>query len=425
MILKSLKKSAPEARGGISLAQLGAAWREDGAERTVTATRAMRISAVCACVEIISSSIAVMPMFVFNEKTKLREDAHPLGRVLWQRPNEAQTQFDFLKYSVASVLLSGSSYVWNYRNGLGEVVERIPIPSEMCEPFFDVARGEWFYGATDPKSGKCWRLSPQDISHYRIYTTDGVHGVSVLERAAQTVRAAEYAEKYQQAVYRSGGRPSGVLQTDADLGGTVAQPLPDGTEREISKKEVLRREWERIYGGADNAFRTAILDHGLKYTPISATAADLQFVESKNLTVMDIARFFCIPPYKLGEGKQSYASNEQNNIEFCLQTLQPLVTQREQEDTTKLLLRSEREDGLRVRQNMDAMLRADAKARAEVERIYRDMGVYSVDDIRAIEDLPPVPGGKERLASLNYVPLEDFRRLSLIRNGAADAGGAE
>ena len=132
---------------------------------------------------------------------------------------------------------------------------------------------------------------------------------------------------------------------------------------------------------------------------------------------IDIANFFGVPLYKLNDGKQAYASNDQNNTDYAVSTLQPKVTQWEQEVSYKLLTDSQLGRGLWLRKNMMAVLRGDMAARATWYQTMLQEGPYSVNDVRQLEDLPDVPGGDQRRASLNYVPLEDFKRLSEQRNG--------
>ena len=226
---------------------------------------------------------------------------------------------------------------------------------------------------------------------------------------------------YEQALYENGGRPSGVLKAATDLSGRVK--LPDGTE--IGMKDAIRREWDKIHAGPGNGFRTAVLDLGMEYQPIAMSNSDAQFVENKAVTIADISRFFGVPLYKLGEGKQSYSSNEQNSIEFCVNTIQPIVTQMEFEETDKLLTLSDRRRGLEVRHNMMALLRGDTNSRGTWYRTMREIGALSVNDILALEDMPPVPGGDTRYSSLNYIPLEDFRELSRARNAGGQKGANE
>lgn len=300
-------------------------------------------------------------------------------------------------------------------------MELIPLPHGTCEPVIEPGTGRLWYLATEPKSGRMYRLSPADILHFKAYSPDGVTGVSVLHRARETLETASAAQRYEQALYENGGRPSGVLKASTDLSGRVK--LPDGTE--IGMKDAIRREWDKIHAGPGNGFRTAVLDLGMEYQPIAMSNSDAQFVENKAVTIADISRFFGVPLYKLGEGKQSYSSNEQNSIEFCVNTIQPIVTQMEFEETDKLLTLSDRRRGLEVRHNMMALLRGDTNSRGTWYRTMREIGALSVNDILALEDMPPVPGGDTRYSSLNYIPLEDFRELSRARNAGGQKGANE
>ena len=180
-------------------------------------------------------------------------------------------------------------------------------------------------------------------------------------------------------------------------------------------KDLLRREWERVHYGPNNAHRVAILDLGLDYKPIAASNQEAQFIESKEVSIRDIARYFGIPLYKLQEGKQSYSSNEQNAIEYVVGTLHPIITQYEEEQTWKLLLKSQVDAGLEVRINMMAELRGDTKARGDWYKTMVEIGAFSVNNVAALENMPDVPGGDDRRASLNYVPLSMWSELSRMR----------
>ena len=130
-----------------------------------------------------------------------------------------------------------------------------------------------------------------------------------------------------------------------------------------------------------------------------------------------------MPLYKLQEGKQAYGSNEQNAIEYVVSTLHPIVNQYAEEQTWKLLTNTELRQGLEIRINMMAELKGDTASRGAWYTNQRNNGVFSVNDIRALEDLPDVEGGDERRESLNFVPLKDWARLSEQRNGGnANAG---
>lgn len=386
-----------------------------GDESTLSREGAMKISTVNRCVELRSASAAVLPVYVMNENSKERLAGHRLGRVLWGRPNEAMTRFDYEKLMGCHKLLRGNAYAWIVRDPASAgPVELIPLPPDCVTPYLDRA-GRLWYLFFHPNTGQLTRLSPADVLHYKEYSEDGIAGISVLRRAAQTIRAAQAAQEYETDVYANGGRPSGVLTAEADLNGDTTVTLPDGSTRTVRQKDFLRQEWESVHSGPGKRFRVAVLDLGLKYQPIAMNNADVQFVESKEIRVADVCRFFGVPLHLVYAGKQSYDSNEQNSIEFVKYTLQPDVTPREQEDTGKLLLPFERARGERVKREMKVFLRGDTAAQAAWYKALREVGAYSVDDIRALEDLPNVPGGGGRYASWNYGPLETWGELSALR----------
>ena len=377
--------------------------------------RAMKLSTVSRCVEIRANVVSMLPVYIMDENTKARLTDHPLGAVLWGPPNEAMSRYDYERLMQCNLDLCGNAYAWIDRDSrTGRPVELIPLPPGSVTPYIDRAGVLW-YIYTNPRTGEMTRLAAEDVLHYKAYSTDGINGISILSRAALSISTGLSAQQYQGDLYANGGRPSGVLKTAADLGGTVEVPNAAGGMETISKKERLRREWDKIHNGPGKGFRVAVLDLGLDYTPIAMSNAEAQFVESEEYRVADIARFFAVPLHYLGAGSQSYASNEANSIEFVRFTIMPLVVQREQEDSWKLLLPRERAEGLRIKRELKQLLRGDTAAQTALYRAMREIGVYSPNDILALEDLPKVPGGDTRNASLNYVPLELFETLSLLR----------
>lgn len=375
---------------------------------------AMKLAVVNRCLEVISDSIGKMPSYCIEASTRERKYP-PVLNVLNLRPNEAMTPFVYRKMVELNRLTKGNGYEWIIRDPISlEPVELIPIPAELVDPWRD-SRGKVWYDITHPYTGERMRLRSEDVLHSRAYTRDGLKGISVLARASEVIAASHAAQQYQAAYYESGGQPAGVLTSETDLGGYVKGK--DGKPTDTTRKDALRKEWERVHSGPRNAYRIAILDHGLKYTALSSTMAEAQFVESHDVSVLDICNFFGVPAYKVNAGKQSYSSNEQNAIEYVTGTLHPIVTQREQEETYKLLTVSQKRAGLELHRNMMVELRGDNTSRAAWYKAMWEIGAYSVNDIRVHEDLPDVPGGNVRMASLNYVPLENFEELSLKRNG--------
>lgn len=413
------KRAAPSLAGGGSILSLESAdgwtgWTSEDAV-ALSRDRAMKLSTVSRCVELRANAIAMLPVYLMDEGTKARLAGHPLGPLLWGAPNEVMTRYEYSRLMQCNVDLLGNAYAWINRSGrTGRPVELIPLRPDCVSIFVDQTGSLW-YIYSDPRTGELTRLSPEDVLHYKAYSTDGITGISILRRASLAIATGLSAQQYQGDLYANGGRPSGVLKTASDLGGKVEITNAKGEKELISKKEELRRAWEKVHNGPGKGFRVAVLDLGLDYSPIAMSNTDAQFVESEELRVADIARFFAVPLHYLGAGKQSYASNEANAIEFVKFTVLPLVVLREQEDSRKLLLPREREAGLRIKRELKQLLRGDTSAQAAWYKAMREMGVYSVNDIRALEDIQAVEGGDTRYASLNYVPLGAFDELSRLR----------
>ena len=423
--LRRLMGAAPQKAGprnAVTVAALQAAGLS-GAYADTSAGAAMKLSAVDRCVEVLSSDIAKLPMYVFDRNTRLIRQDHPLASLLGLRANGVQTSFEAMKLMEASRLCGGNGYMLVERDPRSlRPVRLVAVPWQNVSPQLG-SDGSVYYDVTHPFTGaQLRRVRRTDMVHVRAYSRNGWLGVSVLERASEVIASARAAQTWNGSYYVNGGQPSGVLETDTDIGGYTEEPQDDGTTRKVSIKDTIREEWEKRHTGPGNANRVAVLDMGLKYKPISVSQKDAQFVENAELSIRDIARFFGVPLYKLQEGKQSYNSNEQNAIEYVTGTLHPIVTAYEQAFTSILLTPREITEGLEIRMNMMAELRGDSTARGNWYRTMHDIGAYSVNDVLALEDMPDTEGGDEHVASLNYVPLALWRELSVRRNSENSQG---
>ena len=211
------------------------------------------------------------------------------------------------------------------------------------------------------------KLRYDEIIHIKMNPTeDGTVGVSPLTYARLTTSVGIKQEEFQESFYDHGGRPDGVLKTTADLSSReVVVTGTDGKEKKISLKDEMRAAWANAHAGTNNRFNVAVLDNGLEYVAIpQISPADMDFVNSKTSNIEDICRYFNVPTYKLGVGKQTYSNNEQANIEYITNTIVPLVTQIEQEFTIKLLPNADIESGIVIKCNIEAELRGDSASRA-------------------------------------------------------------
>lgn len=375
---------------------------------------AEKLSVVYGCINIRSDDLSCLPNYVINDYTKERVP-HDILYLLNTRPNEMMSPSIRRKLLERSILTTGNAYDWIIRDPVTRrPAQLIPLTGDLVRIHTDKRRSIW-YEITDPITYEVYMVPQEDICHYRGPTLDGITGVPVLRYAAEVVESGLAAQSYNKNFYENGGRPSGILTVDADLSGEQYDEAT-GEPTGKSLKDAIREEWEKRQSGPDNAGRIAILDHGLKYQSLTISQKDAMFIEQQAQTVEDIARYFNVPLYKLQHGKQSYNSNEQNSIEYQ-GSLRPRVVAMEQELTYKLLTPTEIAQGLEIRTNMMALLRSDSQSRAQYYEKMHNMGAYSINDIRSLEDMPNVEGGDEYVASLNYVPLKDWPELSKSRNG--------
>lgn len=414
--LRSLARAPVRGKSLTAADLIAAGYPASGTE--VPDEGARKLSVVDRCIEILSDSMAKLPVYLFDSRTRERID-HPLLYLLNVRPNEAMTPSVAKKLMETCRLEGGNGYLWILRDpSTGRVRELIPVPWRLVQPWRDLAGRVW-YDVSHPVTGEAMRLPNEDMVHVKGASRDGLVGISVLRRASETIQAARAQQQYGLSYYQNGGQPSGVLKTEADIGGYAKGPDGKPIQRTdgsyVTKRDVIRQEWERVHMGPSNSHRVAILDLGLTYQPMAGSNADAQFVESQDISVKDLARYFGVPLYKLQEGKQSYSSNEQNAIEYVVGTLHPIVTQYEEELSYKLLTDRELTVGVEVRINMMAELKGDTAARAAWYKAMMQEGPFSVNDVRALEDLPDVEGGDEHRASLNYVPLSLWPELSRLR----------
>ena len=385
---------------------------------TPNETAAQRLSAVYGAVEIRSDDLSCLPNYVLDTRTRKRVK-HPILFLLNVRPNPRMTPQVRRKMLERSILLTGNAYDWIIRDAVTRrPMELIPIPGNLVQVKQTTDGYLWYY-VTDPKTREVFTIPQEDICHYKGPSDDGITGMSVLSYAASTVRAGLAAQDYNRAFYESGGQPSGILTVEGDFSGYVHDE--EGKPTDKTQKDAIREEWEKVHSGAANAHKIAVLDYGMKYQALSISQKDAMFIEQQSQTIEDIARYFMVPLYKLQHGKQSYNSNEQNAIEY-MGRLQPRVSQMEEEQTWKLLSMDDILAGLEIRSNMMALLRSDQKSRADYYRIMHQEGVYSINDILALEDMPDVEGGDEHAISLNFVPLRLWPELSIKRNGGKPGG---
>ena len=352
----------------------------------VSEESALRVSTVLACVRLLSGTLAGLPLHVYRriEGGKERETDTPLAQVL-SVPNTWQTGFKWRETIWMWTLLYGNGCSRIVRDRSGDPVALQPLDPNNLE-FVDAADGGLAYkvntGAQHVTYG-AW-----EVLHLRGLTGDGRIGYGVIENLMrENLALALSLQGSAGSFYANSSRPDGVLN--------VAHALKQ------ESRDRLRREWEQMHRGTGNSGRVAILEGNDKYTPISVPPDQAQFLESRQYSVQEIARAFGVPPHLVGDPTaQSYASAEQNNLEFVQYTLLPWARNFEDEIWRTLLLPSERARWF-AEHRMQGLLRGDTKSRMEAYAIGVQNGWMNRNEVRELENLNAVDGLDEFLAPLN------------------------
>ncbi len=345
-----------------------------GSSRNSTA---MAISAVYRAVELISDSVAVLPILV-TSKTDKRQNiaAHPIQRALDAMP---YTRYTLVKMIVADVLLHGNGYVYIERDGKGTVAAlRYFQPSDVQVEVNEKTAAVYY---RIPKVGTK-RIEACNVLHFKKHTLDGINGKSVISYANRSIGLANDTENAAKTWFSSGCNLSGILQVQ----GVLSE----------QQKTDIKNSWRQTYGQGGSG-GLAVLQGNMSYSPVQVNAADSQLIESRNFNVQDIARFFGISPVLLGDlSHTSYNTIEATMQAFVLQTLQPYITKLEQELTAKLLKPSER-DSITVNLDEQAIMRADKAATANYYNSLIGSGVLSVNEVRAELGYTPIDGGDKHI----------------------------
>ena len=241
-------------------------------------------------------------------------------------------------------------------------------------------------------SGSTVKLSPHEVLHIPGLGFDGTIGYSPIAMAKNAIGLAIATEEYGSKFFANGATPSGILE----FPGTVKEP------------ERVRESWNKGFGG-ENKHKVAILEQGMKYTPISISPNEAQFLETRKFQIDEIARIFRVPPHMIGDlEKSSFSNIEQQSLEFVKYTLDPWVVRWEQSIKRTLLLPDEKGTYF-AKFNVDGLLRGDYQSRMNGYATARQNGWMSANDIRSLEQqdlIPDEEGGNLYLINGNMLPLK-------------------
>ncbi len=376
--------------------------------RDASAAGVLGLAAAFACVNLIAGTIASLPLMVYRDRNGRREVAkdHPLYRVLHDSPNADQTSLDFWEFVCASIELDGNAYCEIERGADGRVLALSPplVPELVSVRRADGGdlRYEW------TEQGRKRGQTQREILHIRGFGGSVLGGISTLSMGRHTFGMAQAIERAATATFRNGVRTSGVMSSDKPFTG----------DQRKTAEELLQAK----YAGSMNAGVPMLLDNGLKWQSISINPEDAQMLESRAFSVEEICRFFGVPPHMVGhtEKTTSWGTGlEQQTLGFQKFTLRRRLKRIEQALEKQLLTARDRAEGVSIEFNLEGLLRADSKSRSEFYASGLQNGWFTINEVRALENMAPVDGGDTPRMQMQNVPITEAGQTAPPQASAA------
>lgn len=348
---------------------------------------ALRLSTVYRCVEVISSSVAQLPIDLYSvdvEGYKKKDWTHSVAVLLATEPNEKMTRYNFIKVIVATILLKGNAFALIKR----DKVTQNPISLELIDnEKMEIKGGKYLL------DGK--PINPANILHFLNYSNDGINGISVLQHAKKTIALSTNSESHAAGFFKNGANVSGILTVQGSLSKT--------------QKEDIKTSWQNTFDpvtGTPNGI--AVLEGNMDFSPISINPSDAQLLETRQFNVIDICRFFGVSPVKAFDlTKSSYSTVEATQLSFLTDTLSPLMENIELELERKLLLPSERMK-FDIKFNVDALLRVDKNSLADYYSKLFNIGAITINEIRKELNLHRLENGDINFLQVNIQSVDNI-----------------
>jgi HK97 family phage portal protein len=367
--------------------------RGSAAGVAVTEETALRLSAVYACVRLISDTISTLPYDQFIRRDGQRFAYRP--KDTWvDRPSTEMPKTTFWKQVIVSLLLDGNAFVQIVRSG-NEIVDLIPINPMQVRVERRNGRKVFIV------NGSMVMDATQVLHLTEMMLPGEVRGVSRIKQAKEALGLGLALEEYAAQFFGNGAFAGGVLE------------FPEKLSPEQRKE--IRETWNAQHQGPKRAHRVGMLWGGGKFNPMTVNPAESQLVDQRRFAIEEVARIFRVPPFMLGVSENAamaFASIEQQQLFFRQHTIQPYVEMLE--DHFQTLLEN---PATFIKFNMSSIVRADLSSRYSAYNTALMAGFMSVNDVRALEDLHPVEAGDQHRVPLQNIPLTDAALVSLQLKG--------
>jgi len=388
------------------------ATRVDSGE-IVTGSSVLGLSAVWACVNLLAGTIASLPVMVYKINAKGEKEvdkAHPLYRLLHDSPNYDQTAVDFWEFTSAAVELRGNAYAKIERNGDRPIALRPVAPQIMSVR--RTAQGPIEYSWT--QDGKSYVETEKSVLHIRGFGGDPLGGLSTLHFGRNTFGLAQAIDRSAGSTFRNGLRPFFQVVFEKWL-------TPE--QRELAETRMVEK-----YSGAVNAGKPYIAEGGAKLEPLSLKPEDAQMLQSRSFSVEEVCRFFGVPPFMIGHTEKSSSWGtglEQQTLGFQKFTLRRRLKRIEQALEKQLLTPADRAKGVSIEFSLEGLLRADSAGRARFYQMMTGIGAMTINEVRALENLPAVEGGDVPRMQMQNKPITEIDEEAVRQLIAEQRGQSE
>lgn len=382
---------------------------ENYSGKVVTQETALCLSAVWACVKLISESIAALPCGIYTQDgdgDKILDRNNDLYRLLHDSPNADMTAFDFWQSVVANILLWGNSYNLKTYAGAGDKRRLVSIEplDPRCLSFKENDDGSILYIYSDQLGRE--EYTEDKIAHFRGFGMNGRFGMSVIRMASNSFGNGLAVEETAGRLYSNGMRPGGAL--------TVPMALkPD-------QREQIRGSIAQQVGGVSKSGGLIVLEHGMTYQPLSIPPEDAQMMESRSFSVEEVCRWFGVAPILIqhGEKTTSWGTGiEQLNLGFLQYTITPMLKRIEMQVKRSVMSPADRIKRF-CEFNIDGFLRADSVGRAALYSSAAQNGWATRAEIRKRENLPYIEGSDQLTAQSNLLPLDMLGKVAEVKPAA-------
>lgn len=398
MILSSILSRLPP---GLSpMYQYGDIWGgwSSSSGKKVTMENAKNVATAYRCINVLSDDVAKIPLYTYESLKRFKIErimpdatTQNIAWLLEVSPNRYMTPFIFKKSLIQWLLGWGMSFIWSPPPQGGNRREMFVLRGDSTLPYYDKDGNLWYRTAFN--NGEIAFLPAVEVLPLLINSLDGIFGRSVIEFARESLGRQLGAYETQGNIYKQGLNPAGIMTVNGEVG----EPARD----------KIRSEFEKRLGGSQNAYRLAVIDAKVaKFEPITMRPIDIQFLQGIQATDVEICNFFGVPLNKVNMGKQSYSSNEQNNLDYLGGTLDPYLVQIEQAARIKWLP-EDKQGTMYFKFYRKSLLQIDAAARADVDTKQIGMGVISPNEAREDEDKSGYPEGEKFWMSRNYSPTDN------------------